>query len=159
VGPGVRGALLAFWLLTGASAIRGRGAEASRYQLTDGTLLILLVAELARRARLRRSHLIAICTIGVLIVGANLNVLRHGFDFMDHQTGITEADLGALQIADARAPSDLRLSASVAQDPYMTGITAGRWFAQPRGTEPQPLTRITVAKPGGSAASAAMCPA
>jgi hypothetical protein len=124
------GALVAFWLLTGASAIQGRGAQASRYQLTDGTLLILLVAELARHARLRRPHVITICVIGVLIVGANLNVLRHGFNFMHRETGITKADLGALEMAGARAPSDFRFSAFVAQDPYMTGITAGRWFAE-----------------------------
>ncbi len=126
------GALVAFWLLTGAAAIKGRGAVSSRYQVTDGALLILLAADLARHARLRRAHLIAICAIGVLVVGANLDVLRHGFDFMHAQAGITEADLGALQIAGARTPPDLRFSPGVAQDPYMTGITAGRWFAQTR---------------------------
>lgn len=126
------GALVAFWLLTGASAIPARGASASRYQLTDGTLLILLVAELARHAHLRRPDLIAICAVAVLIVGANLNVLRHGFDFLHAQTGISEADLGALEIAGPRAPSGLRFTTAVTPYPYMTGITAGRWFAQTR---------------------------
>jgi hypothetical protein len=124
------GTALAFWLLTGASAIPGRAASASRYQLTDGALVILLGAELVRGSRPGRVLGVAVAALALLVVASNLDVLARGYGFMRAEARTTEADLGALEFAGPRTPANFRLLALVAQDPYLSGVTAGRYFAQ-----------------------------
>src|SRR5258706_10466143 len=46
--------------------------------------------------------------------------------------GYVKADLGALELARGIAPPGLQLVDSVARDPYLSGITAGRYFAETR---------------------------
>lgn len=122
-------ALLAFWLLTGASAIVGRGPSSSRYQITDAVLLIVLAAELLRHTRIGPGTRRALAPVFVAIVASNLLVLRSGYDFLGIQAGYVKADLGALEIARPLAPAGLWLLPSVARDPYLSGVTAGRYFA------------------------------
>jgi hypothetical protein len=124
------GAALTFWLLTGASAIPGRAATAARYQLTSATLLILLAAELLRGVRIGRVGLALLSALTVLVVASNLVVMRHGYDFMRIESQIAEVDLGALRLAGTAAPPGLWLTAAVAHDPYLSGVTAGRYFAE-----------------------------
>lgn len=121
---------LTFWLLTGASAIPGRGATASRYQVTSATLLILLAAELLRGIRIARPGLAFVSAATVLVVASNLSVMRRGFDFMRVESQTAQVDLGALELAGPVAPPGLQFTASVAHDPYLTGVTAGRYFVQ-----------------------------
>jgi len=123
-------AALTFWLLTGAGYVPGREAGASRYQLTDAALLILLAAELLRGIALNRAVLAAICLAAALVVASNLDALRNGFDFMQDHAGYVKADLGALEVSGPSAPSGLWLLQPVARDPYLSGVTAGRYFAQ-----------------------------
>jgi hypothetical protein len=124
------GTALAFWLLTGASAIPGRSATASRYQLTSAVLLILLAAELLRGLHIGRAGLALLAAVTVLVVASNLAALRRGFDFMRVESQTAEVDLGALELARAVAPPSLWFTASVAHDPYLSGVTAGRYFAE-----------------------------
>jgi len=126
----VGAAALTFWLLSGAGYVPGREAGASRYQLTDAVLLILLAAELLRGIRLNRAALWAASVAAVLIVTSNLDSLRSGYDFMRDHAGYVKADLGALEVAGPSAPSGLWLLQPVARDPYLSGVTAGRYFAQ-----------------------------
>jgi hypothetical protein len=134
----VASTLLAFWLLTGASAIPGRGATSSRYELVDSVLLIVLVAELLRGTVLGRRELWALGAVAVAVVASNLIVMRHGYDFLRVESAYAKADLGALEIARPLAPPSLWLLQPVAQDPYLSGVTAGRYFAVTRahGTLP-----------------------
>jgi hypothetical protein len=124
------GGLIVFWLLTGASATVGRAANSSRYQLTDVALMLVLAAELAHRHRVTRPAMAALGLAWVAIVASNLVVLHDGYAFLRTQAGFVAADTGALQIAGPRAPRDLWLLSTVAGDPYLSGITAGRYFAQ-----------------------------
>jgi hypothetical protein len=90
---------LAFWALTGASAIVGRGANSSRYQITSVVLVILLVAELLRGLRLSRTGLTLVSLTAVAVVASNLVLMRRGYDFMRVESQTAQADLGALQLA------------------------------------------------------------
>jgi len=125
----VASALLAFWVLAGASAIPGRGPDSSRYQVTDAVLLIVLAAELLRRQREYAVARWPMAAATVAIVASNLIVLRHGYDFLRVESGYANADLGALQIARPLAPPHLRLVAAVARDPYLNAVSASRYFA------------------------------
>jgi hypothetical protein len=123
---------LTFWVLTGAGYTPGREPFASRYQLTDGVLLILIGAELLRGIALPRrlAPVIAVAAIGVVV--SNLFALRFGFDFLRTEAGYAKADIGALQIAGSRAPAGLWLLQPVARDGFLSGVTAGRYFAETR---------------------------
>jgi hypothetical protein len=129
---------LTFWVLTGAGYMPGREPFASRYQLTDAVLLILIAAELLRGITLPRllSPVIAVAALGVVV--SNLFVLSSGFGFLRTEAGYVKADSGALQIAGSRAPADLRLLQPIARDRFLSGVTAGRYFAETRahGTPP-----------------------
>jgi hypothetical protein len=126
----VASTLVAFWLLAGASAIQGRGPATSRYQVVDSVLLIVLVAELLRGRVLGRRTQWALGAVAVVVVAANLVVLRQGYDFLRVQSAFAKADLGALQIARPLAPPNFWLLAPVAQNPYLSGVTAQRYFAE-----------------------------
>ena len=122
-------ALLAFWLLTGASAITGRPANSSRYQIVDAVLLIVVGAELLRGTRLVGRARSALAVVAVPIVASNLIVMRHGYDFLRLQSGYAKAALGALEIARPLAPRGLWLLPPTARNPYLSGVTADRYFA------------------------------
>jgi len=125
----VAATLLAFWLLAGASTIPGRGPDASRYQLVDAALLIVLAAELLRGTVLGRRAQWALGAVAVAVVASNLIVMRQGYDFLRVQSAFAKTDLGALTIARPLAPPRLWLLAPVAQTQYLSGVTAGRYFA------------------------------
>jgi hypothetical protein len=133
--PGLRvlvfiGAALTFWGLAGANYIPGRGPLASRYQLIDVVLLILIAAELFRPVALRpwQTALVVFLVLAALV--SNLATLRYGFDFMRDHAANAKADLGALEIARGRAPRRFQLFDPVAHDPYLTGVTAERYFSE-----------------------------
>ncbi len=134
------GTALSFWLLTGASAIPGRAAQASRYQVTSATLLILLAAELLRGVRIDRAGAAGLAAVTVLVVASNLLVMKHGYDFMRVESQTAKVDLGALELLDNAAPPDLMLTASIAHDPYLSGVTAARYFAVSRAHGAPPFS-------------------
>jgi hypothetical protein len=132
------GAAISFWVLTGASYFPGRDPFASRYQLIDATFLLLIAAELFRPVRLPAGWLGVIVAATVLVLVSNGYVLSSGYTFMREQSRYVKADLGALDIEHTVAPRNLWLVAPVARNPYLSGVTAGRYFNETRahGTPP-----------------------
>ncbi len=123
--------LLIFWILTGASYIPGRAPDSSRYLLIDAALLILIAAELLRDVRLGPVLGAGLALITVAAVFSNIDGrLSYGYHFLQNQAGYAKAELGALEIGRALAPRALWLTATVARNPYLSGITAGRLFAE-----------------------------
>jgi len=134
----VGGTVLAFWMLTGAAFIPGRAPIASRYQLVSATLLIVLGGCLLGDARVARAHgwtrLLApgLCVAAIAVSASNIDALIGGYRFLATQSRYVEADLGALRIAGGRAPPRLQLVDDIGRSPYVSGITAGRYFAETR---------------------------
>jgi len=88
--------------------------------------------------RIDRARAAALAAVTVLVVASNLLVMKHGYDFMRVESQTAKVDLGALELLGHAAPPDLMLTASVAHDPYLSGVTAGRYFAvrRVRGAPP-----------------------
>lgn len=122
-------AAFTFWTLTGLSYDRflERTPSASRYQLIDASLLLVILAELFRSMRLGAARLAVMLVIAVLVLVSNGDVLGSGYRFMHAQSRYVMADLGALNIVRANAPSSQRL---VGPDLFLSGITAGRYFSE-----------------------------
>jgi hypothetical protein len=126
-------AALAFWCLTGASYYAGRDPFASRYQLIDVVLLILIAAELARGAELGRLLRAVVVLATAAIVFSNIEgPLSYGYNFLARESAYVKAELGALEIAGNHAPPGLQLTDAVAHDPFLSGVTAGRLWAETR---------------------------
>jgi hypothetical protein len=122
-------AALAFWCLSGLNYIPGRDPQASRYQLIDATFLLVIVAELFRPVRLRFVPLAAAVALGAGAIVLNGLGLRDGYRFFYNESANAKGALGALELVGRRAPPGMGLSAGVTGNTFMTGITAGRYFA------------------------------
>jgi hypothetical protein len=123
-------AALTFWVLAGANYIPGREPFASRYQLVHATFLVLIGAELFRAVRLTAVQAALFLASALVVLGLNADALRGGFDFMRTHSAYVKADLGALEIARGRVAPTFQLVESVAHDPYLSGVTAGRFFSE-----------------------------
>ena len=121
---------LAFWGLAGANYIPGREPSASRYQLIDAVLLILIGAELFRPGRLRPRTAAVIGGLALLALASNVDALAAGFRFMREQSAYVRTDLGALELARGRASGDVRLYETVAHNPFLSGVSARRYYAE-----------------------------
>jgi hypothetical protein len=124
------GAALAFWGLAGANYIPGREPYASRYQLIDAVLLLLIAAELFRQVHLRRWQAGAVVALAALVLASNVVKLGHGFTFMRERAAYARVDLGALEITRGRSAPGFQLFPAIAHDQSLTGVTAGRYFAE-----------------------------
>jgi hypothetical protein len=126
----ISGALV-FWILAGASFIPGREPFASRYQLLDAVLILLIAAELLRGIQIGRLAAVVVAAAAVAIIWSNVDrQLSYGYRFLRTQSGFVKADLGALEIGRRFAPADLWLTADTAHNPYLSGVTSGRFFAE-----------------------------
>lgn len=126
-------AALAFWILTGASFIPGREPFASRYQLIDAVLLLLIAAELLRGIRVPAPAALAVVAAAAAVVWSNVDRgLTDGYQFLREQSAFAKADLGALELGRGLAPPNLWLIAGIAHNPYLSGVTAGQFFAETR---------------------------
>jgi hypothetical protein len=122
---------VSFWCLTGLSFFPGREPIASRYQLFDAALLILVAADLVGSVRLGRASGAALALVTVAVVSSNVaGRLTYGYRFLREQSRFAKADLGALQIGGKLAPANLWLLDPIAHNPYLSGVTAGRFFAE-----------------------------
>lgn len=129
--PGVLiflGGALAFWVLAGANFTPGREPQASRYQLVHVTFLLLIAAELLRGVRVARWVVGLAAAFALVALGSNLAALGSGDDFMREHAANARAALGALDLARDTAPPGLRLTPAVARDPFLSPITARRYF-------------------------------
>ena len=121
---------LAFWCLAGANFTPGREPAASRYQLVHATFIVLIAAELAGPLRLGRVRTVVALGLALAVLGSNLAALGSGYEFMREHAGNARAALGALDLSRATAPPDLWLVGWVARDPYLSFVTAGRYYAE-----------------------------
>jgi hypothetical protein len=126
----VVGAALTFWVLAGANFTPGREPYASRYQLVDATLLIVIGAELFRSVRPKRWQTGTVVALALAALVSNLVSLRDGFRFMQYNSAYAKADLGVLEITRGVSRPDFRLLPSVAHNPYLSGVTARRYFSE-----------------------------
>jgi hypothetical protein len=123
--------LLAFWVLTGLSFYTGREPFASRYQLIDVVVLILVVAALVQRPPRAKAWAVIPVGLATVVVAANVSVsLVDGYRFLRTQSGYVKADLGVLSALRSRVPPHLWLVASVTHNPYLAGITGNRYLAE-----------------------------
>jgi hypothetical protein len=124
-------ALLAFWVLTCLGYTPGREPFASRYQLIDAALALVLAAEIVPMVRPRAVVSGIAIAAATAIVIANLTVrLDAGYHFLLTQRNYVKTDVGVLQAVRPRIPADLMLTPSVAGSPYLTGITGSRYLAE-----------------------------
>jgi hypothetical protein len=121
-------AALAFWSLTGLSFVPGREPEASRYQLVNAALLLVIAAELLRPFRLRAWASAAVLAAAAVVVFSNAFSYRNGYRFLREQSEYAKAEIGALEIARGHTSPDLRPTDSLTIHPYLGGITAGRYY-------------------------------
>jgi hypothetical protein len=127
----IAAAALTFWLLAGADFTPpGDEPTASRYQLVSAVFLILFAAELFRPVRLSPPALAAIAALALVAIGSNLAVLKDGYNLLRHQSQISKADLGALDIARGHIRSDFVLGEDEAGTPFLAGVTAGAYFRE-----------------------------
>ncbi|HEX8975223.1 MAG TPA: hypothetical protein VF781_01830 [Solirubrobacteraceae bacterium] len=122
---------VSFWCLTGASFTPGREAFASRYQLIDVALLLIIGADLLGSTHLGRFGSSALVVLTIAAVSSNVaDRLTYGYRFLREQSQFVKADLGALNIGRRLAPPNLWLVADIARNPYLSGVTAGRFFTE-----------------------------
>jgi hypothetical protein len=127
-------AAMTFWVMAGASYIPGREPIASRYQFVDAALLIVIAAELLRPVRLRSWQAAIVTAVALGALASNLTVFADGLRFMrDHATN-AKVDLGAPEITRGLSSPTFQLVPQIAHDPYLTGVTARRYFDAVDGT-------------------------
>jgi hypothetical protein len=124
-------AAVSFWALAGANFIPGREPTASRYQLVNATLLIMFAAESFRGTRPRPTALAALVAVALVALGANLGAMGSGYRFLDDHARFSKAAAGTLEIMRGEpVPPSFQLVETVAHDPYVSGFTAERYFAE-----------------------------
>ena len=122
---------LTFWVLAGADFTPpGDEPTASRYQMVSAVFLILLAAEAFRPVRLSPPTLGAVTILALVAIGSNLAVLKDGYNLLRHQSQISKADLGALDIARGHVRSGFGLGEEEAGTPYLFGVTAGAYYRE-----------------------------
>ena len=121
-------AALAFWALTGLSFVPGREPEASRYQLIDAALLLVIAAELFRPIRLRGWQTAVVLAMATLVVLSNMVSYRDGYRFLRDQSTYAKAEIGALEIARGHTSREAAADRFPGPNPYLGGITPGRYY-------------------------------
>jgi len=136
----VASAAFGFWALTGISYASGREPLASRYQLIDAALILVIVAAFFAPLRPARATVAAIVVASTIAVALNLETLfDDGYSFMHTQSEFAKVDLGALEIAGSRAAPNTWLIEAVARNPFLSGVTAERYFAVTGTKDPPPV--------------------
>jgi hypothetical protein len=91
--------LLVFWILTALSRADISTPFASRYLYVDGVFVVLLTAELARGAVMRRPARVALALVAAVAILSNVGALRNGAGYLRSQAQEVRADLGALDLS------------------------------------------------------------
>lgn len=124
------GAALTFWAMTGLSFVPGREPEASRFQIVNAALLLVIFAEIFRPVRLRGWPLAAVLIAAFFALASNLDALRDGYRYLQDQSSWAKLTTGALEIARGQATADVRLTEPVARADFLGGITSDRYFEE-----------------------------
>lgn len=117
-----------FWLLGGFNQIPGREASSSRYMHIAGILVLMLLAELLRGARLGTRALLACGAATAAAVVLNLGPLLDGADFLEEQTVLTRSDLAAMEIAERTIQPYFGLTPEIAGTPSLVDVNAAEYF-------------------------------
>src|SRR5204862_6544490 len=67
---------------------------------------------------------------GLVALVSTLATLDFGYRFMRDHSAYVTGDLGALEIARGRAPATVQPVQPIAHDPFLSGVTAERYFRE-----------------------------
>jgi hypothetical protein len=121
-------ALFSYWLLAASNYIPGREAVANRYAYTGVVLLLLVLADFFRDLRISRPALVVAALVTAAAVTSNLVRLNEGRDFLEEQTILTRADLGALDIAQDTVSPTFSLTPEIAATPSLIDVNAAEYL-------------------------------
>jgi len=125
----VAAAGLAYWLLAAFNYIPGREAAASRYVYAGAVFVLLMAAELLRDIRFNRRSLVVAGVLTACAIGPNLAQMKDGRDWLQEQTVLTRADIGALEIARRTVPPSFALgSVDTTGTASLAIVEAGKYF-------------------------------
>lgn len=122
---------LTFWGLTALSRAQLNDPDASRYLYPGAVLVVLVVAELARGARLQRAQATAVAVLVAASVLASYGALRDGAAGLQDSSSYVRAELGALQVAGTTVDPSYQPDPMRAPD-----IRAGQYLDAIRGLGP-----------------------
>jgi hypothetical protein len=125
----VAAAAAASWLLAAATYLPGREATSSRFQYTSVVFVLLVLAELFPGIRITRFRLGAATAVAALALAANISTLTRGRDFLRVQSGLSRADLGALELARRTVDPTLRLTPDIAGTQLLVVVDAGSYLS------------------------------
>jgi hypothetical protein len=116
------------WVLTAAARSAISSPETSRYVYFGAVVIVLVAAELVRDVPIG-SRVLALAAVIVALFTLNgLTLLRSGSDSLRTTSKTVTAELGALQLASARAPAgyqpDPHLAPQITAGPYLHTVRA-----------------------------------
>ena len=120
------------WFLTAFNYIPGREPTTGRYMYAAGAFTLLLAVELLRDVRIGRRALIVAGAVTVGAVSANLVFFHDGAKWLENQTVLTRADLGAIEIAQRTVSPEFVLTPEVAGTPSLIDVQAGKYLEAER---------------------------
>jgi hypothetical protein len=122
-------AAASFWLLAGADLIPGREPTQSRYQYVGAALVLMVLAELFRGVRPRRTAVwVGVVALVALAVASSIRSLDQAHDYLRTQTALSRADLGAIEVARRTVDPAFAPTQAVA-GPLLLPVTAGPYLA------------------------------
>ena len=116
------------WFLTAFNQIPGRDPGSSRYQYMGAVLVLLLLANLLQGVRFGRRAIVTIGALTVAAVAVNLVVLRDGRDAFEQQSVLTQANLGAIEIAHRTVDPKFSLTPEIAGTTTLIDVQAAKYF-------------------------------
>jgi hypothetical protein len=116
------------WFLTAFNQMPGRDPGSSRYQYMGAVLVFLLLANLLQGVRFRRRAIVAIGALTVAALAVNLVILRDGRDVFEQQSVLTQANLGAIEIARRTVDPEFSLTPEIAGTTTLIDVQAAKYF-------------------------------
>ena len=142
-----------FWVLAAFNRSPGRDAMASRYMHFGAILILLAAADLLKGARFGVRALMVGAAVVLAATAINFQELEKGSDNLRHQTVLTKADLGAMEIARKTISPYFLLSPEVAGTPSLIDVNATSYFpvAREHGTPAYTPSELAAAPEKGRA--------
>jgi len=142
---------LVFWLLVAFGRNESGLPWASHYVYIGAVLIVLVLAESLRGARLPATMLLVVVGLALLATIGNVRAFARNVDFLRASARAVRSELGALRLARATAPPNLVLDSY-----YTPQVEAGPYFAAVRqvGSPPadSPAQLLHEAEPDRTAA-------
>ena len=118
-----------FWLLGALDYTPARGAANSRFQYIGAAFVLMAAAELFRGWRIRYAAVWAALVITGLALWANIAILGTARTYLDDQSALSRADLGAIEIARRTVDPDFTPTAGFIAGPATLPFQAGPYLA------------------------------